>query len=109
MKVPNLLVRRNTAFPSVWLIAIASFLALGQASVIPGGLVTVKVKLRIVYAGDDFKPSTEDAIDEDDVESFEFDEDGNLIDSAPIKTITPDNPAGKGGLPIHCPRFPAVI
>lgn len=94
-------------FPEVVLDS-AKFVTLGQPHVIPGGLVTVKLKLRMVRAGQDLKPAAEDDGEDVDVENFEFDEDGNLIDSAPIKSIGKDSLEDLNK-PVFCPRFPNVF
>lgn len=100
------LVKLAKTFPEVSLDS-AKFVTLGQPHVIPGGLVTVKLKIRLVRASEDLKASEEDDTEDVDVENFEFDEDGNLIDSAPLKSIGKDS-AESLNQPIFCPRFPNV-
>jgi translocation protein SEC63 len=92
-------------FPEIYIDSV-KFVTLGQPHVIPSGLVTVKIKLRIINAGEDLNKTESEEVEEDDVENFEFDEDGNLIDSAPIRSISPNDPRSSSTLPIHCPRFP---
>jgi translocation protein SEC63 len=102
----GVLVKLAKTFPEVVLDS-AKFVTLGQPHVIPGGLITVKLKIRLVRASEDTKPTNEDETDDVDVENFEFDEDGNLMDSAPLKSIGKDS-ADFLNQPIFCPRFPNV-
>lgn len=61
----------------------------------------------MVKASEDANPASTDEVDDGDVENFEFDEDGNLIDSAPIRSIGgPEE--DKLARPIYCERFPKV-
>lgn len=99
-------------FPIVNVDAV-TFRILGQEHITPGGLITCQVLLSLEY------PSLEDAStaepaepgktgialpDEDDVQTFEFDEDGNLIDDPSKKVVGQEtNPR-----PIYCPHFATV-
>jgi len=100
------LVKISKTFPEV-IIDSVKFVTLGQPHVIPGGLVTVKLKIRLVRAGQDVNEGKEVEEAEVDVENFEFDEDGNLVDSAPIRSIGL-NDAANLSIPVFCPRFPNV-
>lgn len=91
-----------------------SFKMLGQEHITPGGLITCQVRLALEYP--QVLSKAADVVDEtsdrdktslsteEEVQTFEFDEDGNLI----------EDPAKKGSLdatqlkPIYCPRFPHV-
>ena len=78
---------------------------MGQDEVTPDGLITGQIKLKIVFAGEAATNDNEAAVmDEKDVETFEFDEDGNLMDGS-NKAITKafDD---QTGIPIHCPLYP---
>ncbi len=92
------------SFPEVVLDS-AKFVTLGQPHVIPGGIITCKLKLRLVRSGAQLKPAASVDLDEAEVENFEFDEDGNLIDSAPIRSIG-KNEAEDLNTPVFCPHFP---
>lgn len=104
----NALVAVAKSFPEV-VIDSAKFVTLGQPHVIPGGLVTVKLKLRLVRAGQELEEGLEEEEQEEDVENFEFDEDGNLLDSAPLRSLGGANEAVEQNTPIFCPRFPNVL
>lgn len=102
----NALVSVAKTFPEV-IIDSCKFVTLGQPHVIPGGLVTVKLKLRLVRAGQDISEGLVEDEEEEDVENFEFDEDGNLLDSAPVRSLG-GNDAVEQNTPVFCPRFPNV-
>lgn len=99
-------------FPIIKVDAV-TFRILGQEHITPGGLITCQVLLSLEY------PSLEDATtaevdeggkgratlpSEDDVQTFEFDEDGNLIDDPGKKVVGQEiNPR-----PTYCPHFATV-
>lgn len=90
-----------------------TFRILGQEHITPSGLITCQVLLSLEY------PSLEDAnaaevddagkdkaalANEDEVQTFEFDEDGNLIDDPGKKIVgTETSPR-----PVYCPHFATV-
>lgn len=95
-----------------------NFCILGQESITPGGLITCQVRLGIefptlsttaasveVSPGSDGKPSSVVPDLEKEVQTFEFDEDGNLLDD-PGKKLSSFSAADIK--PIYCPRFPTV-
>lgn len=82
----------------------ASFVTLGQPHVIPGGLITVKIKLRLVRAGEPLGTASSGDQEDYDVDNFEFDEDGNMID--PSAKLGASATADVS--PVYCPRFPKV-
>lgn len=89
----------------------SSALVLGQEKITPGGIITCQVRLNLEYPkilGDKDAVESEDTEKDDkmeeDVETFEFDEDGNLIED-PSKRITTINSLPT---PVYCPRFPNV-
>lgn len=99
-------------FPIVNVDAV-TFRILGQEQITPGGLITCQALLSLEY------PSLEDAnavdmdragkekaplANEDDVQTFEFDEDGNLIDD-PGKKIVGQETSPR---PVYCPHFATV-
>jgi preprotein translocase subunit Sec63 len=86
-----------------------TFKVLGQESIVPGGLITCQVRLSLEYP----RISTTEGIDdggkekvsikpEDDVQTFEFDEDGNLLDD-PGRKVTDSLTTAR---PVYSPRFP---
>ena len=92
-----------------------SFRVLGQDQVTPGGLITCQVRLSLEYAkvGTDADGSADDDKGkgkepatklEDEVETFEFDEDGNLMDE-PARKLGSSLSAAR---PVYCPHFANV-
>lgn len=101
----------------------ATFKILGQENITPEGLITAQVRLKLFLLGDENadldsspvnKPEDENGKE---VETFEFDEDGNLMESSAGKVATsaasPSNQSaikgssGSGNpYPLHCPLYP---
>lgn len=86
---------------------------LGQEHITPSGLITCQVRLLLEYprisnvvaeAAEEVTGKDKISGKEDEVQTFEFDEDGNLIDD-PTKKSSTDGSLLK---PIYCPRFPHV-
>jgi len=89
-----------------------TFRILGQEQITPSGLITCQVLLSLEYPSLDIAHAEDDngknkiinSDAEDDVQTFEFDEDGNLLDD-PGKKIVGSNVIPR---PIYSPRFPSI-
>lgn len=88
-----------------------TFRILGQEQITPSGLITCQVLLSLEYPSLDLAHAEDDNgknkiinSETDDVQTFEFDEDGNLLDD-PGKKLVGSNAAPR---PIYSPRFPSV-
>lgn len=97
-------------FPIVRVNAV-TFRILGQEHITPGGLITCQVMLNLEYPSIDSKDAISDSegegktkVIEEDVQTFEFDEDGNLIDDPTKKRFGVDTTPR----PIYSPYFPAI-
>jgi translocation protein SEC63 len=104
------LIRVSSAFPDVSVLDV-SFQILGQEEITPEGVVTCAVKLKLTRMDDaiklDLSKETEKARKEKvDVDQFEFDEDGNMVESAKTTGSTKVDPRLRNQ-PIHAPFFPA--
>lgn len=97
-------------FPTARVDAV-NFRILGQENITPSGLITCQVRLSLEYPSvgsndvtDDKGKENEVTKLEEEVQTFEFDEDGNLLDE-------PGRKVGKtltAARPIYCPYFPNV-
>ena len=104
------LIRVASSFPDVSVLDV-SFQILGQQEITPEGVVTCAVKLKLTRMDDaiklDLAKEAEKARKEKvDVEQFEFDEDGNMIESAKAVGTVKEDPRIRNQ-PIHAPFFPA--
>lgn len=103
------LMRVSGAFPDVNVLDV-NFQILGQEEITPGGIITCAVKLKLARMEDaiklDLAKEAEKARKEKvEVEQFEFDEDGNMVESAKSSASVKEDPRLRNQ-PIHAPFFP---